>query len=66
MLLALLERLARRRRLQGASGIWTGVAFAAFLLRQYQRRAVRDDVVLREVLEPGGSLLISDTGQPQR
>jgi hypothetical protein len=64
MLLTLLERLALRRKRKGASGIWTGVAFAAFLLRQYQRRSSRDEVSLREVLEPGESLLITHTTQP--
>jgi hypothetical protein len=61
MLLALLERLARRRQRQGASGIWTAVALAAFLLRQYQRRASRDSVRLSEELRPGESLLITHT-----
>jgi hypothetical protein len=64
MLLTLLERLARRRKRAGASGIWTGVALAAFLLRQYQGRSTRDEVSLREVLEPGESLLITHTTQP--
>ena len=64
MLLTLLERLALRRKRKGASGIWTGVAFAAFLVRQYQRRSARDEVSLREVLEPGESLLITHTTQP--
>ena len=64
MLLTLLERLALRRKRRGASGIWTGVAFAAFLLRQYQRRSAKRDVSLREVLEPGESLLITHTTQP--
>jgi hypothetical protein len=64
MLLSLLERLARRRKRQGASGIWTAVAFAAFLLRQYQKRAGRDEVALREELRPGESLVISHTTLP--
>ncbi len=59
MLLTLLERLARRRKRQGASGIWTAVAFAAFLLRQYQRRNAGDGLALREELRPGEALLIS-------
>jgi hypothetical protein len=65
MLLTLLERLALRRRRQGASGIWTGVALAAFLLRWYQRHAQRDVVSLREELRPGESLLITHTTQPR-
>jgi hypothetical protein len=65
LLLSLLERLARRRNIQGAGGIWTAVAFATFLLRQYQRRAAQDTVVLREELRPGESLIISDTGLPR-
>lgn len=64
MLLSILERLARRRQRSGANGIWTAVAFAAFLLRHYQRRAARDTVVLREELRPGESLLITDTNVP--
>lgn len=64
MLLRLLERLALRRRRPGASGVWTGVAFAAFLLRRYRQRAQRDVVVLREELRPGESLLVSHTTQP--
>ncbi len=61
MLLRLLQMLAVRRKSAGASGIWTGVAFAAFLLQWYQRRAVRDTISLREELQPGESLLISHT-----
>lgn len=65
MLLSLLERLARRRKRSGASGIWTAVAFAAFLLRQYQQRAHRSELSLREELRPGESLVISHTQQPR-
>jgi len=65
MLLTLLERLALRRNRKGASGIWTAVALAAFLLRQYQRRAARDVVSLREELRPGESILITHTRTPQ-
>lgn len=64
MLLRVLERLALRRRRPGASGVWTGVAFAAFLLRQYRQRANRDSVVLREELRPGETLVVSHTTQP--
>ncbi len=64
MLLAVLERLALRRKRQGASGIWTAVALAAFLLRQYQRRAARGAVCLREELRPGESLLVTHTTTP--
>jgi hypothetical protein len=64
MLLSVLERLALRRKRQGANGIWTAVAFAAFLLRQYQRRVARDAVSLREELRPGESLLITNTNVP--
>lgn len=61
MVLRLLERLALRRKRKGASGIWTAVAFAAWLLRQYRKRAASDVVSLREELRPGESLLISHT-----
>jgi hypothetical protein len=64
MLLTILERLGRRRQRPGASGVWTAVAFAAFLLRQYQRRAARDAISLREELRPGESLLITHTRTP--
>lgn len=64
MLLRALELLAARRRRPGASGIWTGVAFAAFLLRRYQARQRQDEVVLREELHPGEALLITHTDQP--
>lgn len=65
MLLGLLERLALRRKRAGASGAWTAVALAAFLLRQYQKRSQRDVVSLREELRPGESLLISHTDEPR-
>lgn len=61
MLLRVLEQLARRRRRPGAHPAWTAVAFAAFLLRRYQQRAHRADVVLREELKAGETLLISHT-----
>jgi hypothetical protein len=65
LLLNLLERLAARRRARGAGGIWTGIAFATFLLRWYQKRAARDVVTLREPLAPGESILITHTTQPR-
>lgn len=65
MLLGLLERLALRRKRQGASGLWTAVAFTAFLLRQYKKRAGNDVVSLREELRPGESILISHTTLPR-
>jgi hypothetical protein len=64
MVLTLLERLALRRRRAGASPIWTAAAFAAWMLRRYQRNASRDNVVLREELKPGQSLVITHTTQP--
>lgn len=65
MLLRLLQMVARRRKIKGSGGIWTALSLAIFLLRRYQERSERDEVVLREVLQPGESLLISDTGQPR-
>lgn len=65
MLLTILERLALRRRRQGSSGVWTAVAFAAFLVRRYQKRAANDLVSLREELRPGESLLITHTTAPR-
>lgn len=64
MLLRALQLLAARRRRPGSSPVWTGIAFAAFLLQQYQRRQARDTVSLREELRPGESLLITHTTQP--
>jgi hypothetical protein len=63
MLLRLLQMVARRQKIKGAGGLWTGLSLAIFLLRRYQARAEADEVVLREVLQPGESLIISDTGQ---
>ncbi|MEO7429762.1 MAG: hypothetical protein ABIY48_10340 [Acidimicrobiales bacterium] len=65
MLLTVLERLAQRRRRAGAHPAWTAVTLAAFLLRRYQQRSRRHDVVLREELKPGESVLISHTPQPR-
>jgi hypothetical protein len=65
MLLSLLERLALRRRRPGAHPAWSAVAFAAFLVRWYRRRADRDAVVLREELRPGETLVITHTTQQQ-
>lgn len=62
MLLRALELLGRRRR-RGGHPAWTAVTLAVFLLRRYQQSARRDEVILREELRPGESLLISDTGQ---
>jgi len=58
-LLPLLERLGARRKRPGTSGVWTAVAFAAFLLRHHRRRSDRDAVALREELRPGEALLIT-------
>ena len=65
MVLTLLERLALLRRRPGANPIWSVVALSAFLLRRYQRNARRDEVVLREELRPGESLVITHTDQPR-
>jgi len=65
MLLRLLELVALRRKRDGATGIWTGGAFAAFLVRLYQKRTRRDSVSLREELRPGESLVISHTTSPR-
>jgi hypothetical protein len=63
MLLSLLERLAARRRRPGASPNWTAAAFATFLLRAYRRRAAKEELALREVLQPGETLVITHTTQ---
>ena len=65
MLLRVLEMISRRRRIKSASGVWTGLSLAIFLLRTYQRRAARDTISLREELKPGQTLLISHTDQPR-
>jgi hypothetical protein len=63
MVLRLLEYFARRR--PGGSGVWTGVALAAFLLRRHHRHEAQRRIVLREELGPGESLLIRHTTQPR-
>lgn len=65
MLLRALEMLARRRRRPGSHPVWSAFALAAFLLRLYKQRSHRDEVTLREVLEPGETLMISHTTQPR-
>ena len=64
MVLSLLERLARRRWRPGASPVWTAAAFAAWMVRRYQRNAAKDTIVLREELRPGQTLVITHTNQP--
>ena len=62
--LAALEFILRRRP-RGAKGVWTGVAFAAFLLRQHNKRIASGRVVRREALLPGESILITHSTQPE-
>ena len=64
-LLRLLDRLGQRRHRPGSSGLWTGVALAAFLLRRYRRKVGEDTLSLREELRPGQSLLITHLDQPR-
>ena len=64
-LLTLLERMAARRRATGRGGIWTGIAFATFLLRLYRKRTAHDVITLREPLNPGESIMITHTTQHQ-
>lgn len=61
MLLRILEQLARRRRRPGTHPAWTAVSLAVFLLRRHQKRARDDELVLREELQPGETLMISHT-----
>jgi hypothetical protein len=63
ILLETLQRFAQRRRRGGAGGIWTGIAFATFLMRLYKRRA--RPATLRQTLQPGESILITHTTQPR-
>ena len=65
LLLNLLERMAARRRATGRGGIWTGIAFATFLLRWYRKRTAHDVITLREPLNPGESIMITHTTQHQ-
>ena len=62
--LAVLEFILRRRP-RGAKGVWTGIAFAAFLLRQHHKRIASGRVVRREALLPGESILITHSTQPE-
>jgi hypothetical protein len=64
-MLELLDRLAWRRYRPGSSGVWTGVALAALLVRHYKRRTAASDVVLREELRPGQTLVIEHTNEPR-
>jgi hypothetical protein len=59
--LELAQRYAQRRRRAGAGGVWTGIAFATFLMRIYKRR--QRPAKLHEVLRPGESILITHTTQ---
>jgi hypothetical protein len=65
MLLPVLEWLALRGRKAGYSGVWTGIALAAFLLRWHHRHEAKRSVVLREALGPGETLTISHTNLPR-
>ena len=62
--LALLEFVLRRRP-RGARGVWTGIAFAAFLVRQHNKRIASGKIVRREALLPGESILITHSTQPE-
>ena len=62
--LALLELILRRRP-RGSRGVWTGLAFATFLLRQHHKRIASGKVVRREALLPGESIIITHSTQPQ-
>lgn len=64
MLLRALELVARRRR-SGGHPAWAAVTFATFLLRQYKKRAHRQQSVIREELQPGESLLITHHDRPR-
>jgi hypothetical protein len=66
MLLRILEELARRRRRPGSHPAWTAVTLAAFLLRRHQLNARRNEVSLRELLQPGDSVVITNTTQHKR
>ena len=65
MVLSILERLAARRRRPGAHPAWVAASFALFLVRTYRKRAARDEVMLREPLRPGETLVITHTQQHQ-
>jgi hypothetical protein len=62
ILLETLQRFAQRRRRGGAGGLWTGIAFATFLMRLYKRRL--KPATLRHELLPGEAVLITHTTQP--
>ena len=63
--LQFVERFALRRSSVGGRGVYSSIAFAGFLLRQYDKRSRRNVVVLREELQPGESLLITHTTHTQ-
>lgn len=60
--LARLQRVGVRRGVFGTSRAWTVVAVGTFTLRQLGKLAKRDpEVVHRQELKPGESILISHT-----
>jgi len=65
MLQRLLELGARRRGRPGAHPAWIAFSFGAFLLRRYKHRARRQEVVLREELRPGETILVSHLTAPR-
>ncbi len=65
MLLRILEEVARRRRRRSPHPAWTALTLATFLLRRHQLNARRNEVSLTELLQPGESLLITNTKQPK-
>jgi hypothetical protein len=58
-----LQRLAGRRGPRGDSRVWTGVWVLLFTARQIRKRTGRsaEDVVFRQELQPGESLIITHT-----
>ena len=60
-----LQRQAARRRLHGEGRGWTIAWAAAFTVRHLYMRSGRkgEDIVLRQEIKPGESLIVSHTGE---
>jgi hypothetical protein len=60
-----LQRLAARRGPRGDSRVWTAVWVAVFAGRHLYMRSGRrgEDIVLRQEIKPGESLIVTHTGE---
>lgn len=66
LLVSALETRARQRGLRGNSGAWLAVWVLVVGTRYLRRLAVRQPVVVREVLAPGERLVITHRERSRR